>query len=631
MRGARAWFLFTAGFSLAIVARALDLHPWVIQTKDPERAAAAPASDPHARRPIVLWVAPELLADTGAGQPAARRDWGLAWSNLLSQELVLPSIEAVPDDPSSARAAVIVLTAGAARAAANPEALEAALESLATAGRTIVIEMPPSGPLASLAGLVVPAEPSGAADTQPLAPGPQAPAWLPAALAKLPAPTLSLAARSAGPSRVLLRRGAYDALTSRPCGQGTVIGVAFDLGRLLTAWQQGPPNDDFRVPSRWSARTGVAAIQSVDLVAASELLEAAFPFADLIERLVADEIRRASGLAGWWPIPEAAPGGFILTHDEEEIGDKAVYQAEYAHQQSTPTTFFVIPGHMTTKGAERLRAAGAEIALHWDRGFPEPRLRKLGLGPFQPLAVRESLAEQLQAIVRLAAPQAVVSQRLHGLLWGDDWAGTFRALESAGIHLDSSLGPTGDIPPGFPFGTALPFHPLDANGRPFALWEVPFTFQDDERMQRGDTARLLAANGVLGHGLVVPIYHSSTMVHAPSVDRMEEWLGAPAAAAAAGHWRGSFADLVSFLAARDAADLQVEGCTAAACLLTVHVSGPGQALHLSAATAAGPLAACALDATPQDLTALPRPDSGRALLPIPPGEHRVELHYGPPR
>jgi hypothetical protein len=283
---------------------------------------------------------------------------------------------------------------------------------------------------------------------------------------------------------------------------------------------------------------------------------------------------------------------------------------------------------MKEAGASRLRAAGAEIALHWDRGYPEPRLRKIGIGLFEPLAIRETLGEELRAIVRLASPQPVVSHRLHGLLWGEDWAGTFRALAAAGLRLDSSLGPTGDVPPGYPFGTALPFHPLDDNGRPFALWEVPFTFQDDESMERGDTARLLAANAALGHGLVVPIFHSSTMAYVPSVDRFEEWLEAPAAAAAARHWRGRFADLLAFLDARAEAGLDLEACGARVCRLTARASGPGQALQLAASTAAGKLAACLVDGVPRELVALPRPDAARLLLPIEPGDHRVELTYG---
>ena len=628
MSRARGWLAFTAGVLLAVGVRAVDLHPLVLPSSDPGRIASAAASPGDEPAPIALWVDPALLAPGFVPRSFSARDWGLAWSNLLLQEFGAPRIEALPDPPSSP-AGVIVLTAGGARGAANPQALAVALADLARAGRTIVIELPPPGPLADLAGLAVPVTASHVPTSEPLSPGPDAPSWLPADLGTLPAPTVSLAARAGGEGvRVLLRRGAYDALASRTLGGGTVIGVAFDLGRLLAAWQQGTPGEEFRVVSRWSERTGVAAVQSVDLVAEPRLLEAAIPFADLLERVVADEIRRASGLPGWWPIPDAAPGGFVLTHDEEGVGDPSAYQAEYAGEQGSPTTFFVVPGRMRGAGASRLRAAGAEIGLHWDRGFPEPRLRKIGVGLFQPLAIRDGLDDQLQAIVRLAEPQPVVSHRLHGLLWGDDWSGTFRALAAAGLRLDSSFGPTGDVPPGYPFGTALPFHPLDDNGRPFALWEVPFTYQDDESMVRGDTARLLAANAALGHGLVVPIFHSTTMSYVPSVDRFEEWLAAPAAAAAARHWRGRFSDLLAFLDARDSARVELEACSAQLCRFAARASGPGQSLQLATTTAGGKLAACLVDGSPQDLAALPHPDAGRVLLPLAPGEHRVELRYG---
>jgi hypothetical protein len=202
----RAWLAFAAGALLAVALRALDLHPLVLPSSDPERAAVAP--DRGAAAPIVLWVDAALLDPDPAPLRASARDWGLAWSNLLDQEFGAHRIEPLPETASTT-AGVIVLTAGAARAAANPQALAGALADLASSGRTIVIELPPPGPLADLAGLAVPAEAQLGPSSDALAPGPDAPAWLPAELGTLPAPTVALAARTGGEGvRVLLRRGA---------------------------------------------------------------------------------------------------------------------------------------------------------------------------------------------------------------------------------------------------------------------------------------------------------------------------------------------------------------------------------------------------------------------------------------
>jgi hypothetical protein len=50
-------------------------------------------------------------------------------------------------------------------------------------------------------------------------------------------------------------------------------------------------------------------------------------------------------------------------------------------------------------------------------------------------------------------------------------------MEAQGIKLDSSYGSAGKTGRGYLHSTGLPFHPLDTNGLPFNLYELPFQIQ----------------------------------------------------------------------------------------------------------------------------------------------------------
>jgi hypothetical protein len=108
----------------------------------------------------------------------------------------------------------------------------------------------------------------------------------------------------------------------------------------------------------------------------------------------------------------------------------------------------------------RVRQRGHEVALHggWSTHRDAARL-----------------ADQ-RGRLRAAAGGLGPSTRQHWLRFLVDE--TWDAQERAGITVDSSLG--FNDRPGFRAGTCLPFHPLDASGRPRRLLELPLILMDSQ-------------------------------------------------------------------------------------------------------------------------------------------------------
>lgn len=268
-------------------------------------------------------------------------------------------------------------------------------------------------------------------------------------------------------------------------------------------------------------------IQPHALVPAGTPRIALEPLADRRERTMWARVEQHAPLPRWWYFPHAAAGVVVSSHDEEGFGDRSVWMSQHEAAAGVRSTVFAIAGAALTRdGAADLLATGSDVQLHWNRGFfglqPE---RRLGLGPFQPLVRTLSLAEQQQALRALLPQGAEVElNRNHGLVWDPQWGRSFRILAAAGIVGDSSYGPTGPGRFGYLFGTGLPFRPLDDNGFPLPLHEIPFLFQDDEEFTPALQIELLERSLQGDHQLIMPIYHVNTMARAPSLDRLQGWL-----------------------------------------------------------------------------------------------------------
>ncbi|MBN4076417.1 hypothetical protein JYT16_01740 [Gemmatimonas aurantiaca] len=301
-------------------------------------------------------------------------------------------------------------------------------------------------------------------------------------------------------------------------GSKRTLVSGFDFGALAVRVQQGLPNDDFSVSPRITKRTGLLPLVTGDLVADSAHYERFEPFFDRFEH---DYWQKITGGREQKKLFADSPhGAFIMSHDEEGIGDRAAWQPEQEQRWGVQSTVFVTPAAITQVGLQRMRNAGAEIGLHTDQYsyFERPGLP--GLRPFRRVI---AISDQRAHLEGLAPNNAGLHiNRNHWLLWDNHYTAPLRKLAGAGITFDLSYGPLGEGLIGYIFGTAYPFVPLDTNGFPLPILELPFLFQDDERFAAEYLEQFWDTSS-FSEEIVNVIFHSNTMGHSPDTLLIWAW------------------------------------------------------------------------------------------------------------
>ncbi|MBM4319118.1 MAG: hypothetical protein FJ125_03960, partial [Deltaproteobacteria bacterium] len=412
----------------AAVLRWYDLHP--IVWKPAELLTSGEALLHPVPADLLLVVDPAAVRRAAArGRSFAQADWSYGWYNFAVQELGWVAVLALqtlgPLDLAGRRAVVVTRSAVA---SALPHLAE--LAAFVEKGGLLLLEQPDDGwqQLTGVRGLGA-LQPAGPLSGTLIEQGyPE--------LLRMPTPTqllpLDCAARGAGEragqaapapapggAEVLLRSDGQPAACLRRVGHGAVVTLGLDVGRLITALQQGMPDPGgFRVSNRYPDRLS-RHLESSDLVADPRLLDNPVPFADLLETLLASLLDRGNGpLPRWWGFPAGMAGAYLVTHDEEGVGDKAAWMAEAESRWGVRSTYFLMPGPgPSPAGLSTIRSAAA-LGLHWNKldDPDEEGLEKLGWGPIRPLARMSTLVEQAGWLAGLTG-QPPRLNRNHFLLW----------------------------------------------------------------------------------------------------------------------------------------------------------------------------------------------------------------------
>lgn len=412
-------------------------------------------------------------------------------------------------------------------------------------------------------------------------------------------------------------------------GLGYILLAAADLPRLLVVTQQGMPEDDFSVVNRHTEILNPRRLETNDLVADPVMLTNDVPSADIVERAVVDALAAEVPIPRWWYFPEGATGAAAVTQDDEAFGDNALWMLEDdAEHGRRSTTFFVAGGRLTATAWQRCAGKGAGGGIHWNRrkdmagGWD-----RFGIWLFRPFHRMRSLEAQLRVLEPVLGTPILVN-RNHFLAWSAHYTRDFRVLAANGIRLDSSYGTDWGCR-GYLFGTGLPFHPLDANGCPFRLLEVPQIWADN--IAGADSAWV---SGVLRdaseryHELVVSLYHPDSFTWLP-----EDPLGGYRTrelnfetAEALGMWTPTFPELLAWWNARAESRFAAEK-TPGGLTIRYAIDHEGAAMRWD-----GPPPARVVDAMGRELNVVSRlhPVSGRAfsLIETPRGEGTVRMFFG---
>jgi len=265
---------------------------------------------------------------------------------------------------------------------------------------------------------------------------------------------------------VVLEVDGHPAVVKRRVGNGSIISLLFDLSKQLMVFQQGLPAQNLKLRN---TRGHPDVLDAPDLVCCNEMFNSTLPYADIVERLLCQLLEQDSPVPRPWYFPYPFDGVALMTHDEDWFGDRSIFVSRKEASQNYASTFFIIPaGPITKHGLEKMKALGTDIQIHWNR---ETR-RWLVL--FKKLD--GSLRKQIQLTEEKTGKRPTLC-RIERLRWGKCYTRPFQIMEAQGILLDSSYGPAGHRGKGYLFGTGLPFHPIDTNGLPFKIYELPILVQ----------------------------------------------------------------------------------------------------------------------------------------------------------
>lgn len=447
---------------------------------------------------------------------------------------------------------------------------------------------------------------------------------------------------------VLMEIDGTPGIVAIPRGEGRVILVLFDFGRAAVAMQQGLPNGDLTLPSPDGVNTpNGLTVSSVGAIN-TDPRESLVPWFDLLERNLLYLADHHRPIARLWLFPNRYRGALMATHSEAGVGDLVRFMAEWEHANDAASTTFVTANSVKPDTLSSIRRRQSDIQFQWvPSRAPVVPMKSWGIRNVRPVQRPMTLVEQRDELNDRLIPYAptVASRSLDGV-WPTDYFEGFRQLEALGVQLDSSLGPTpAFLAPeskdaGYIFGTGLPFRPLDARGVRFSLQEIPYQLSDGNPGYRANRVRqLIVESSDAFHTVVNVDWRADTMSRHPSFDALEGWRSAFELAASQGLWISKFEDYAEFLRYREEAAIR-SSFVDQRMLIQAHIpevrrDEQGRPVDLVPSVSfparfrSRPVEFVWVNGEPINVYELfLSGDRALHVLPLPPGEHRVEIYYG---
>lgn len=452
--------------------------------------------------------------------------------------------------------------------------------------------------------------------------------------------------------QVLLEIDGQPGVVSLHIGRGRVVLLLFDLGRAAVQITQGLPNGDFSLRARTEAPAPPGLAFTADLVADPALRTSHIPFVDLLLRniLYLAEVHRPIGRL--WYYPGTMRGALLVSHSEARYGPAAAYMPGWEHDTDHASTLFAVAGSLSPEELARLGRIETDVQLQWiPPEHPAAPHRQWGLGRFQPLHRPMGVLEQFDRLNHDLIPYGPVqaTRSLDGL-WDADYFEPFRRMESGGIVMDSSYGPapawldTTEDQFGYVFATGRPFRPIDRNGNRFSVRELPVTIDAAAAGYSLQRVRSLIVDSSEGyHTTLAADWRPDIMAIRPSFDAIEGWQAAFELAASQELWVTDYTHYADFTVRR--AESHVDSSfSREERRLTINARIVGMeddesedetmtapSIAFPARFEGRPVERLMVDSESVPTSSLGLTgDRVLHLLPIGPGEHRVQVFYGLP-
>lgn len=637
---------FVLVVALVIIGLKIEQHPITLPAKDQPTGEALAASGTSG--------ADVLLVISSSGVAASTTQWNLdqAWLNTIEQEIGEYQVRTVQEltrsDLDTTSWVIIPRRASAEFDATQIQAVANWVED----GGVAIIEQP-EGPWQQLTGAIL--SRARLRETRRITSFDASPARgrTREKVVSMPLRTTLIPYTPRELSRgrdyqVLLEIDGSPGVVSLQRGRGKLFVVMFDFARAVTSTQQGSPTDNFETPRSADSPLPAKLSTTQSLSRDEDYFETTVPWTDLLERNLLYLADRQRPVPRLWNYPGDHRGAFLVTHSEAGAGIRSEFMIDWEHRSNEPSTLFTVAESIAPQGLARLSRKGASVSLQWvPSNAPIVPYETWGLRNFRPIRRAMGIQEQLEALNEALQPYGPTrSGRSLDGIWLRDYFRPFELLEASDIELDSSFGPAprvlaeGEPRVGYLFGTGLPYRPLGVRGDRFSFFELPFQFTDaNEAYSIRKVRELIIGASDLYHTTVVGDWRPDTMIRRPSYDALEGWRSAYQLAHSQRLWVTTAAEYVKFLRYRDEAAIR---STFSERRLSIEVIVPevernedGQYLDLVPSVAVParfrgrPVEHLWRDGVPVDVNELVMTgDRALYLIPLVPGEHRIEVYYG---
>ncbi len=300
------------------------------------------------------------------------------------------------------------------------------------------------------------------------------------------------AAEAKATGTVLDRHGrskGFPVLLERRVGQGLAVLIATDLLNSIVHIQQGiavlrdgTPAFDGTMPiNDHLLKTDDGQVLDYDfdrvMLAEGEAPGFLYPVADELRLILLRAIQYAARAVGQpllqiAPWPRDVPAIGCISHDSDGNVEEAARAmlAEVKKAGIRTTWCMLFPSGYPRPLYDEIRAAGCEIALHYDAMKESPD-RQWGF---------DKLVKQLEGLTTESGATNIIANKNHYTRW-EGRLDFFRWIEQAGLKIDGTMGPSKRGGCGFPRGTCQPWRPLDdeaASPRFLDVYEIPLITQD---------------------------------------------------------------------------------------------------------------------------------------------------------
>lgn len=413
----------------------------------------------------------------------------------------------------------------------------------------------------------------------------------------------------------------------RPLGAGFVYIFAFNFGQAITSLQQGRPSDALSIDTEEVPKTS-------NLILNEKMRANTIPYADILKNHVFACISQTTPIPMLWPFPEAHKSALILTHETGNLSDDAFLPAKTENEFKARSTWLVTASKMSSQTLRTQQEKGFEIGAALLRTPTQAVYKPLGTSFFHPILIEQTMKDQKTRIDEQAS-QSISTCKIAQSFWSHDYTASFRRLTAAKCRIDLSYAPGAHGDFGYLFGSSFPFLPIERNGLPIPIYEMPTLLDDTATsfasLPENIPVQLLNDAQNIWNTPIIANFNANTMQATPSYLSPQTWHDLLVFARDNAVWLPSVKAFVQHYTLRKQAQINYTW-TPQTRTLDVQMRLPKADFNYTIAipkrTAAGTLDALWLDKRPLDIEAGVLSSDGLLLLvPIPQDEHTLQGHY----